>query len=64
VKFVDICCGEREMMGAAKRKMREDLEARERAGAAEMGGAGIKQLDTLLDTSATHFRGACPLPRF
>ncbi|KAJ5457897.1 hypothetical protein N7475_009285 [Penicillium sp. IBT 31633x] len=34
---------EREMMGAAKRKMREDLEARERAGAAEMGGVGIKQ---------------------
>ncbi|KAJ5799748.1 uncharacterized protein N7518_001816 [Penicillium psychrosexuale] len=34
---------ERDMMGAAKRKMREDLEARERAGAAEMGGAGIKQ---------------------
>ncbi|KAJ6184629.1 Heat shock protein DnaJ N-terminal [Penicillium mononematosum] len=34
---------EREMMGAAKRKMREDLEARERAGAAEIGGAGIKQ---------------------
>ncbi|KAJ5492202.1 Heat shock protein DnaJ N-terminal [Penicillium expansum] len=31
---------ERDMMGAAKRKMREDLEARERAGAAEMGGAG------------------------
>jgi DnaJ family protein C protein 17 len=34
---------ERDMMGAAKRKMREDLEARERAGAAEMGGAGVKQ---------------------
>ncbi|KAJ5558406.1 Cell cycle control protein (Cwf23) [Penicillium sp. DV-2018c] len=34
---------EREMMGAAKRKMREDLEARERAGAAELGGAGAKQ---------------------
>lgn len=34
---------ERDMMGAAKRKMREDLEARERAGAAEMGGAGAKQ---------------------
>ncbi|KAJ5782474.1 hypothetical protein N7457_004248 [Penicillium paradoxum] len=34
---------EREMMGAAKRKMREDLEARERAGAAEMGGVSMKQ---------------------
>ncbi|CAI7675105.1 unnamed protein product [Penicillium palitans] len=34
---------ERDMMGAAKRKMREDLEARERAGAAEMGGVGVKQ---------------------
>ncbi|KAJ5356160.1 Heat shock protein DnaJ [Penicillium concentricum] len=34
---------ERDMMGAAKRKMREDLEARERAGAAEMGGAGVTQ---------------------
>ncbi|OQE44504.1 hypothetical protein PENCOP_c002G03876 [Penicillium coprophilum] len=34
---------ERDMMGAAKRKMREDLEARERAGAAEMGGFGVKQ---------------------
>jgi DnaJ family protein C protein 17 len=33
---------EREMMGAAKRKMREDLEARERAGAPD-GGAGAKQ---------------------
>ncbi|CAI7638424.1 unnamed protein product [Penicillium viridicatum] len=33
---------ERDMMGAAKRKMREDLEARERAGAAEMG-VGAKQ---------------------
>ncbi|EAW13108.1 putative cell cycle control protein (Cwf23) [Aspergillus clavatus NRRL 1] len=34
-----------EMMDAAKRKMREDLEARERAGAAEMGGAqrGVKR---------------------
>ncbi|PYH90428.1 DnaJ-domain-containing protein [Aspergillus ellipticus CBS 707.79] len=31
---------EREMMDSAKRKMREDLEARERAGAAAMGGAG------------------------
>jgi len=37
---------ERDMMGAAKRKMREDLEARERAGAAAMGvGAqrGVKR---------------------
>lgn len=34
---------ERDMMDAAKRKMREDLEARERAGAAAMGGAGVKQ---------------------
>ncbi|KAI3206129.1 hypothetical protein CBS147311_3288 [Penicillium roqueforti] len=34
---------ERDMMGAAKRKMREDLEARERAGAAEIGSAGVKQ---------------------
>ena len=37
---------EREMMDAAKRKMREDLEARERAGAAAMGGAakqGVKR---------------------
>lgn len=33
---------EREMMGAAKRKMREDLEARERAGAATMGAAGAR----------------------
>ncbi|KAJ5587396.1 uncharacterized protein N7459_003161 [Penicillium hispanicum] len=33
---------ERDMMDAAKRKMREDLEARERAGAATMGGA-VKQ---------------------
>jgi DnaJ family protein C protein 17 len=36
---------ERDMMGAAKRKMREDLEARERAGASEAGGAtqGVKR---------------------
>lgn len=34
---------ERDMMDAAKRKMREDLEARERAGAAAMGGVGAKQ---------------------
>ncbi|KAE8350572.1 hypothetical protein BDV28DRAFT_36337 [Aspergillus coremiiformis] len=36
---------ERDMMGAAKRKMREDLEARERAGATAMGGAprGVKR---------------------
>ncbi|PYI09001.1 cell cycle control protein [Aspergillus sclerotiicarbonarius CBS 121057] len=37
---------ERDMMDAAKRKMREDLEARERAGAAGMGGAtqrGVKR---------------------
>lgn len=37
---------EREMMDAAKRKMREDLEARERAGAAAMGGVpkqGVKR---------------------
>lgn len=37
---------EREMMGAAKRKMREDLEARERAGAAAMGAGaqrGVKR---------------------
>lgn len=34
---------ERNMMDAAKRQMREDLEARERAGAAAMGGAGPKQ---------------------
>ncbi|RAK99454.1 putative cell cycle control protein (Cwf23) [Aspergillus ibericus CBS 121593] len=37
---------ERDMMDAAKRKMREDLEARERAGAAAMGGAvprGVKR---------------------
>jgi DnaJ family protein C protein 17 len=33
---------ERDMMGAAKRKMREDLEARERAGAPD-GGSGAKQ---------------------
>ena len=33
---------EREMMGAAKRKMREDLEARERAGAAG-AGAGVQR---------------------
>ncbi|KAF7125381.1 hypothetical protein CNMCM5793_001559 [Aspergillus hiratsukae] len=34
-----------EMMDAAKRKMKEDLEARERAGAAAMGGAqrGVKR---------------------
>ena len=31
------------MMGAAKRKMREDLEARERAGAAEMTKQGVKR---------------------
>ncbi|KAB8234851.1 hypothetical protein ETB97_006349 [Aspergillus alliaceus] len=37
---------EREMMDSAKRKMREDLEARERAGAAAMGGAsrGVKRM--------------------
>ncbi|OOF93238.1 hypothetical protein ASPCADRAFT_209825 [Aspergillus carbonarius ITEM 5010] len=37
---------ERDMMDAAKRKMREDLEARERAGAAAMGGTaqrGVKR---------------------
>lgn len=34
---------ERDMMDAAKRKMREDLEARERAGAAAMGGVGAAQ---------------------
>lgn len=34
---------ERDMMGAAKRKMREDLEARERAGAADLGGVSTKQ---------------------
>ncbi|KAF4217801.1 hypothetical protein CNMCM5878_005826 [Aspergillus fumigatiaffinis] len=36
---------ELEMMDAAKRKMKEDLEARERAGAAAMGGAqrGVKR---------------------
>ncbi|KAJ5528997.1 Heat shock protein DnaJ N-terminal [Penicillium freii] len=34
---------ERDMMGAAKRKMREDLEARERAGAAEMTKQGVKR---------------------
>ena len=36
---------ERDMMDAAKRKMREDLEARERAGAAAMGSAprGVKR---------------------
>ncbi|KAE8148964.1 hypothetical protein BDV25DRAFT_157229 [Aspergillus avenaceus] len=36
---------ERDMMDAAKRKMREDLEARERAGAAEMGAGprGVKR---------------------
>ncbi|KAJ5413008.1 Heat shock protein DnaJ N-terminal [Penicillium sp. CMV-2018d] len=34
---------ERDMMGAAKRKMREDLEARERAGAAEMAKQGVKR---------------------
>ncbi|KAI2911227.1 hypothetical protein CBS147371_8199 [Aspergillus niger] len=34
---------ERDMMDAAKRKMREDLEARERAGAAAMGGAGAQR---------------------
>ncbi|CAG7929226.1 unnamed protein product [Penicillium olsonii] len=35
---------EREMMGAAKRKMREDLEARERAGTAEGGATqGVKR---------------------
>ncbi|CAG8032258.1 unnamed protein product [Penicillium salamii] len=35
---------EREMMGAAKRKMREDLEARERAGAFEGGATqGVKR---------------------
>lgn len=37
---------ERDMMGAAKRKMREDLEARERAGAAAMGAGaqrGVKR---------------------
>lgn len=35
---------EREMMGAAKRKMREDLEARERAGATEDGATqGVKR---------------------
>ncbi|EIT82203.1 hypothetical protein AO1008_01387 [Aspergillus oryzae 100-8] len=36
---------ERDMMDAAKRKMREDLEARERAGAAAVGGAprGVKR---------------------
>lgn len=34
---------ERDMMDAAKRKMREDLEARERAGAAAMGGVAAKQ---------------------
>ncbi|KAJ5328382.1 hypothetical protein N7452_008772 [Penicillium brevicompactum] len=34
---------EREMMGAAKRKMREDLEARERAGAPEGATQGVKR---------------------
>ena len=35
---------ERDMMGAAKRKMREDLEARERAGAAGVGAQrGMKR---------------------
>ncbi|OJJ77368.1 hypothetical protein ASPBRDRAFT_190677 [Aspergillus brasiliensis CBS 101740] len=34
---------ERDMMDATKRKMREDLEARERAGAAAMGGAGAQR---------------------
>ena len=34
---------EREMMGAAKRKMREDLEARERAGATEGATQGVKR---------------------
>lgn len=34
---------ERDMMDAAKRKMREDLEARERAGAAAMGGVAATQ---------------------
>lgn len=34
---------ERDMMGAAKRKMREDLEARERAGAAELTKQGVKR---------------------
>lgn len=34
---------ERDMMDAAKRQMREDLEARERAGAASMGGFGANQ---------------------
>ncbi|KAJ5152300.1 hypothetical protein N7492_010595 [Penicillium capsulatum] len=34
---------ERDMMDAAKRRMREDLEARERAGAAAMGGAAPRQ---------------------
>ncbi|RAL14653.1 putative cell cycle control protein (Cwf23), partial [Aspergillus homomorphus CBS 101889] len=36
---------EREMMDSAKRKMREDLEARERAGVAEMAGGqrGVKR---------------------
>lgn len=40
---------EREMMGAAKRKMREDLEARERAGA----GAGVQRGVKRAWTSAT-----------
>ena len=34
---------EREMMGAAKRKMREDLEARERAGAGAGAQRGVKR---------------------
>ncbi|KAL4785613.1 hypothetical protein BJX76DRAFT_178010 [Aspergillus varians] len=34
---------EHEMMGAAKRKMKEDLEARERAGAAADGQRGVKR---------------------
>ncbi|RJE19494.1 DnaJ domain protein, partial [Aspergillus sclerotialis] len=34
---------EREVMDATKRKMREDLEARERAGAAGVGQRGVKR---------------------
>lgn len=41
---------ERDMMGAAKRKMREDLEARERAGVAGMGDQrGVKRAWTGAD---------------